>query len=281
MADGAALGGAVRFVGRAFEDLVRAVFEKTQLDHRARPGPRLPSVEKMLTAISAHLQRTASEYEPALLDEVGQLLRRLRNTSTHQTTSADFGRIRARLSTELLLATAKYFEILNSRELLKPQSDFGNSVEDVTSVRSVALEGRLGTRYFFGIDGDDTGRHLEDLFQRSAEGHEFAIYSKRISKAINIVSKQAKQPPLSAEIRFCAGDDLLFEGHYDEAALKSLQDLFFEHSGGNTCSIGYGISPKDAYVAMKMAKAYSGKARVIGIELVSRGEVGDQAERRE
>ncbi len=263
--DGAALGGAVRHVGRAFEDLVRGVF-------KAMLGSELdssPSLHDMLLQISSQLQETAGEYEPHLLSDVAQLLRRLRNASTHEQTSPEFGRIRARLSTELLFATAEYFRILDSRGLLQ-----ATDIDYTAQKRTCAMEGVPGKRYFFGVDGDDTGHALEQLFHRSADGEEFARYSERISSAIEAVAAQAKRSPLGAMIRFCAGDDLLFEGEYNGSALRSLQDLYLKHTGGQSCSIGFGATPKEAYVALKMAKASIGKGRILGVEVVGRSEVG-------
>lgn len=265
--DGAALGGAVRHVGRAFEDLVRSVL-KAMLQ---REPKKTESLHEMLQQISSRLERVAGDYEPHLLGDVSQLLRRLRNASTHEQTSPAFGRIRARLSTELLFATAEYFRILDSQGLLQ-----GTDVAQAAERSACAMTGVNGARYFFGIDGDDTGHRLEELFHRAAAGDEFSIFSSRVSKATEAVAESAQQGPLRATVHFCAGDDLLLEGHYDGDALRGLQDLYERHTGGLTCSIGFGRTAREAYVALKMAKASPGKGRVLGVELVDRNEAAHQ-----
>jgi hypothetical protein len=256
-ADGAALGGAVRHVGRAFEDLIRGVYESLSIG-----SVRPKNLNDMIQQICSHLNKVCPDYEPQLLEEVSQLLRRLRNASTHEQTSPEFGRIRARLSTELLLATSEYFRILNMEGLIKPSITTGMT-------NKCNLVGRPGTQYFFGLDGDDTGRELERLFQGGFDEESFSRFSTAVDSAIRAVSKQIKLTPISGEILFSSGDDILFKGNYSADAIEDLRATYNRIARGHTCSVGFGRTPKEAYIALKMAKATPGKDSVMGVELIS------------
>lgn len=257
--DGAALGGAVRHVGRAFEDLIRGVYESL-----SKNSKRPKTLNDMLDQICTRLNQVAPDYEPQLLEEVSQLLRRLRNASTHEQTSPEFGRIRARLSTELLLATSDYFRILNAKGLLK------HPITTSAVENKCAIEGKAGERYYFGLDGDDTGKELERLFQGAFDEESFSRFSTAVDSAIQAVSEKLKLHPINGEVLFCSGDDILFKGVYDVDALEDLRSTYARLSGGRTCSVGFGRTTKEAYVAMKMAKATPGKDSVIGVELISK-----------
>jgi hypothetical protein len=260
LADGSALGGAVMHVGRAFEDLLRGVHEALF----PTSAGRAKMLNDMLGQICSRLNEIAPDYEPQLLDDVAQLLRRLRNASTHEPTSPDFGRIRARLSTELLLATSEYLRILHFKGLLEPMESTSASTSS-----KYTIEGRSGHTYFFGLDGDDTGRKLEGLFQSGFEPDSLTRFSMAIDAGIRAVSKKLTSAPIQGALLFCSGDDLLFRGKYDADAINELRATYARASGGHTCSIGFGRTPKEAYVALKMAKATPGKDAVMGVELIS------------
>jgi hypothetical protein len=212
-ADGAALGGAVRHVGRAFEDLIRGVHEALFEGSKKRPK----NLNDMLGQMCSRLAEIAPGYEPQLIEDVSQLLRRLRNIATHEQMSPNFGRIRARLSTELLLSTADYFRILYERGLLQPSQ----AIQEGESTKCT-IEGRLGQIYYFGLDGDDMGRELERLFQSGFDADSFSRFSGTIDSAMQAVAAKVAEPPVQGEILFCSGDDILFRGAYHADALEEL-----------------------------------------------------------
>ena len=259
--DGAALGGAVRHVGRAFEDLIRGVCDALSPSN----GRRAKNLNGMIGEVCSHLKNVAQDYEPQLLEEVSQLLRRLRNASTHEQTSPEFGRIRARLGTELLLATSEYLNVLNQKGYLR----YPTISATEGAISKCAIEGRLGELYFFGLDGDDTGRELERLFQGNFEEATFSKFSKDIDSAIAEVSRKVKVPPINGTVLFSSGDDVFFKGRYDTAGIEYLRSIYVQRTGGRTCSVGFGKTPREAYIALKMAKGNPGKDCVMGVELLS------------
>ncbi len=261
--DGAALGGAVRYVGRAFEDLVRGVQNELFTGTLTQTKKSDDRLYQMLNQICSRLFETAPDYEPKLIEDVSQLLRRLRNDATHEQISFELGRIKARLSTELLFSTSDYFRILFDDGLIKPLS---------TTIKperqKCKINGQSGLKYYFGLDGDDTGRELERLFQLDVNNESFRKFSNEIDNAMKKVSKKVKEAPLHGKIIFCSGDDLFFQGKYHVEALEELRYTFNLVSGGRTCCIGFGKTPREAYVALKMAKANPGKDCMIGVEFV-------------
>jgi hypothetical protein len=259
--DSAALGGAIRYVGRAFEDLIRNIHSMLFQENNSKQINI--SLKDMLDNICSRLSETASNYEPQLIENISQLLRFLRNEATHEHSSVDFGRIRAQLSTELLFSTVDYFQILYDSEFIKPLQKGGNN-----DLKKIKINGQNGEVYYFGLDGDDTGRELERLFQLNVKNDLFCRFSQSIDNAMKAISKKVKEQPINGKVVFCSGDDLFFSGTYNIDALEELRNIFSKIATDRTCSIGFGKTPKEAYVALKMAKENMGKNCVMGVEFV-------------
>lgn len=77
---------------------------------------------------------------------------------------------------------------------------------------------------------------------------------------LNNVTKKA--------IIFATGDDMLFKGPFNETVLQDLRQMYQEITPGLTCSIGYGRSLQEVYLALKLAKAEPGKNCIVGIEIL-------------
>jgi hypothetical protein len=257
--DGATLGGAVRHVGRAFEDLMRALFDAVS----ASPGGKPKTLYDMLARINAQMSQVAPEGDPRLFYDINELLRRIRNACTHGQVSPEFGRIHARLSTELLLASAEYVRLYHAKGLLAGSKSSGAVLDQC------AIDGSPGLTYYFGVDGDDTGLRLERFLQGGGDHEALTRFSASIEGAIQSMAKSVQQSPLNGEVLFAVGDDLLFRGTYDRDAVADLKNMYSRLADGVTCSVGFGKTMKEAYVALKMAKAAPGKDAIVGIELVT------------
>lgn len=258
--DGPALGAAVMHVGRAYEDLVRVVYRAVFPDSAAHPPDVSPAMDQLLK----HLREVAPEYGAHILAGMSGVLRDLRNASTHEQVLPELGRVRARIATELFLAIADIFSILHGNGVLSPLHT-GNAAKQA---KRCIIEGRRGETYFFGLDGDDTGRRLERLFQASASESDFANFSRLVDEARDALGRKILLAPINGEILFSSGDDILFKGCYDALALDDLRYTYRQVTGVQTCSIGFGRTLKEAYVALKMAKASPGKDAVMGVEIV-------------
>lgn len=121
--------------------------------------------------------------------------------------------------------------------------------------------------FYFGLDGDNTGAILEGLFLSSSSESGFRKLSKSIVKSIEEIEKIIRKQLAKGEIIFAAGDDVLFKGVFDEALLGLLQRKYQDTTSGLTCSIGYGRSFQEVYLALKLAKSKPGKNSIMGINL--------------
>ena len=100
----------------------------------------------------------------------------------------------------------------------------------------------------------------------STSENKFKKISESIVKAINEISKFIRSNTKNSVI-FAAGDDLLFKGYIDEDMLKNIQKIYKSTTSGLTCSIGYGRSFQEVYLALKLAKTQPGKNSIIGIKI--------------
>lgn len=136
-------------------------------------------------------------------------------------------------------------------------------------------------QFYFGVDGDNTGVILEQLFR--AEGsHDdlFRRMSEVVASAIDTIVQTITSQSKEALIIFAAGDDILFKSHYNSQLLQKIQEQYkaitstltsdLESLGvpNPTCSIGYGRSLREVYLALKLAKSKLGKNSIVGIEAV-------------
>ncbi|MDP5016068.1 MAG: mCpol domain-containing protein, partial [Dolichospermum sp.] len=127
----------------------------------------------------------------------------------------------------------------------------------------IALEENL----YYGLDGDDTGKILEELFLACSDEASFRKLSKDITNAISKIAKVVTDELGKNAIVFEAGDDLLFKGNLPEEKLLEMQAIYSQSTPGLTCSIGYGRSFQEVYLALKLAKTQPGKNAIVGIEL--------------
>jgi len=120
--------------------------------------------------------------------------------------------------------------------------------------------------YYFGIDGDNTGAYLEKLLINE-DIRELKMISKKITKALNAIENYIKEvfDKNEYEIIFKTGDDMLLRGRLSFKDLKKIQEIYKETTDSLTCSIGFGKTSKDAYMALKLAKANPQKNMIKGI----------------
>ena len=113
---------------------------------------------------------------------------------------------------------------------------------------------------FLAADGDDVGRKIEFLIVTN-QIDVLSEFFNNFQSAMFWLSERLKND-FGAKIIFNGGDNLLADLQIDEARIKELESLrveFFSLSKA-TLSFGIGINPRQAYFALKLAKA-SGKDR--------------------
>lgn len=121
--------------------------------------------------------------------------------------------------------------------------------------------------FYFGLDGDNTGSILEDLFLAASDEKSFRRMSEAVDKAVKEIVRMIRTEIPRSNVIFAAGDDVLFKGCFDQAIIQSIQQKYQEVTMGLTCSIGYGRSFREVYLALKLAKTEPGKNSIVGIEL--------------
>lgn len=249
--DGSTLSGAVGHVGRAFEMIVRTYGR----DEGSAGEDR--SLRRILSRLQSTVARTVPREEAEFFRQTTSLLAELRNTAAHRTLPPHAAELRARLAVELILI------VLDTLGSLEDSIATDAATKESHSLIADTLHPNENQDYYVGIDGDDIGLELQEYFADDAEASDFARFSNKISTATREVAKRAKE--LGCKILFQAGDDIFFRGKYRSGMLEELQELF-EERAGQSCSIGFGPTPRDAYVAMKLAKARPGKRAIVGLE---------------
>jgi hypothetical protein len=107
---------------------------------------------------------------------------------------------------------------------------------------------------FYGLDGDKVGRVIEGMFVRG-EVDSLRKFSGAVVAALKCLADSVAEQ--GGDVILAGGDSLLFEGDFDDRSCQALLDRFAELTGC-TASIGSGVSIRDAYLALKLAKANGG-----------------------
>ncbi len=251
-------------ISASVEDLISILIDKfitKDKSHKEGPlmfGNKLKLIEKEMQS------KKQRDFDFDFFTKFNEFIRFLRNSSTHKGRHlTDIERFKADLSVKMTFPfigfyTDIVYPILASNNPIEPQKKIsiltgpGNNIDEI---------------FYFGLDGDDTGSLLEELFLSSYDEAKFKKMSNSIMQAIDEIKKYISINSNNAII-FAAGDDILFKGNFNESALHALQQIYQKTTSGLTCSIGYGRSLREVYVALKFAKAEPGKNSIVGIEIV-------------
>lgn len=186
----------------------------------------------------------------------------LRNSTTHKgRLLTDVEKFKADLSVSMSFPFIEFYT-----EIVHPLLASGAPIEKPQKIRRLSLSDFLEGTFYYGLDGDNTGAILEDLFLSSSDEGRFRKLSKSVTKAINEISKFIQDNSAQNSVVFEAGDDILFKGNFNEHALKTMQQMYRDRTSGLTCSIGYGRSFREVYLALKLAKTTPGKNSIAGVE---------------
>ena len=77
---------------------------------------------------------------------------------------------------------------------------------------------------------------------------------------------------------FAGGDSILFKGFFKQHELEEIKEIYKKSTkrsdpsgSGLTCSIGYGRTLTETYLALKIAKTQPGKNSIFGFKLADKG----------
>ena len=118
----------------------------------------------------------------------------------------------------------------------------------------------MGSLYL-AADGDDVGRKLE-FFIVTNQMEPLSDFFHNFQSAMVWLAKKLSDE-FNAKIIFNGGDSLLVSLQFDDISVSKLESLRIQFSSLSdaTLSFGLGNNPRQAYFALKLAKA-SGKNRI-------------------
>lgn len=222
-------------------------------------GTKVRKIENIL------INKQPKHFDTDFLKLFNDFMLYLRNSTTHKgNILTDLERFKADLTMKMAFPFLSFYMDLVFPVFKKSDSAKNQTVQRLTLLNEESYN--EDEEYFFGIDGDDTGKILEELFiLYGNDKKRFKKTSSDIKKGVKKIYDRVKKK--KGEIIFEAGDDLLFKGKFSFSELRDIQKVYFKDTNGQTCSIAYGKTLYATFVAMKMAKAQPGKNAIIGIDI--------------
>lgn len=245
-------------ISTSIEDLI------TYLVEQFAPETNANMMGEKLGAIRSQIESRASDdFDIVFFRKLNDFVLHLRNSATHQGRQlSNIEKFKAELAVKMAFPFIAFYtdivyDILSSNtEVTKPK-------------KIIELDDPMppGTLMYYGLDGDDTGQALEELFLHAKKQEHFRKISESIKRAIAIIRNKIKKKEGKNSIVFEAGDDLLFSGRFSKTELEEFRGIYNTETSGMTCSIGYGKSFQEVYLAMKLAKTTPGKNTIMGAQL--------------
>lgn len=194
------------------------------------------------------IKRTAPpEFDSKFLEKFNEFMLYLRNSTTHKAlTVSDSEKFKAALSMQMSIVFLDYYSKIVYKELKKTEN---NNVK--IKIKDILPDEKV--ERFLGIDGDNTGQILESLLQSNQGEKELSEFSKKVKKAKDAVVNYIKSS-IDGKVIFAEGDDILCKGHFNMENLVKIKEIYFEKTGGMTCSVAYGNDFKEVLFSMKLAK---------------------------
>ncbi len=253
-------------IAASVEDLITIFIKKFSLEGNST-DKRPPTFGTKLRSIESRLEgKTPSDFDFEFFRKFNDFMLYLRNSSTHKsTTLADTERFKADLSVKMSFIFIEFYMDIVHR--LLASSNFVETPKKMVMKRLSSSDIIPGEILYFGLDGDDTGTRLEEMFLSARDDTVFKKMSESVTEAIKEI-KKCIESQKGCKVIFAAGDDILFKANFDEATLHSLQQIYQTKTSGLTCSIGYGKSFREVHLALKLAKLEPGKNSIVGIEFV-------------
>lgn len=253
-------------IAASVEDLITLLIKKFSLGGDSTDKGPL-TFGKKLRLIEARFEDKAyKDFDFEFFKKFNDFMLYLRNSSTHKNTAlADIERFKADLSVKMSFPFIEFYvDIIHQ---LLNNHNFTESPAKMVMKRLSNCDIPPGETFYFGLDGDDTGARLEELFLSARDDKVFEEMSKSVVKAVKEIENYIKSRK-GSKVLFAAGDDILFKANFDESVLRLLQEMYQAKASGLTCSIGYGKSFREVHLALKLAKLEPGKNSIVGIEFV-------------
>ncbi len=258
-------------IAASVEDLITLLINKFSLTTNSASDSHMTFGHKIRRIESVLAGEVPNDFDFEFFKKFNDFMLYLRNSSTHKsTTLADIERFKADLSVKMSFPFIEFYA-----DIVYPLFNSGNyAVPPKKMKRLSSSDMTPGATYYFGLDGDNTGLMLEELFMSACDDTTFQKTSETVVNAIKGIRDHIKEQ--AGKIIFVAGDNILFKAAFDESTLRTLQQIYhsktasltYSMGSGLTCSIGYGKSLREVYLALKLAKLEPGKNSIVGIEFV-------------
>lgn len=251
-------------ISASVEDLIRLLVNKFILTDTPDGVDRKTFGQK-LKIIQAKIEKDApSDFDVEFFGKFNDFILYLRNSSTHKgKLLTDLEKFKAELSVKMAFPFIEFYT-----DIVHPLLSNGELSREPKHMKKLTYADIApGDTLYYGLDGDDTGKILEELFLACSDESSFRKLSKDVASAISKISKFVTDKLGKNAVVFEAGDDLLFKGNLQEDMLLEMQAMYSQLTPGLTCSIGYGRSFQEVYLALKLAKTQPGKNAIVGIEL--------------
>jgi hypothetical protein len=246
-------------ISTSIEDLITYLVERFAPETNANMmGEKLGAIRSLIES------RAPDDFDIIFFRKLNDFILYLRNSTTHQGRQlTNIEKFKAELAVKMAFPFIAFYtdivyDILSSNvEVAKPKKI--TELDDPMPPSDTLM--------YYGLDGDNTGQALEELFLHAKKEDHFRRISESIKKAIAGIRNKVKNKDGKNSIIFEAGDDLLFSGRFTKAELEEFRSIYNTGTSGMTCSIGYGKSFQEVYLAMKIAKTTPGKNTIVGAKL--------------
>lgn len=245
------------------EDITSFIIDNfnIQVDGSPTLGSKFKAIENKIKDLGNN------KIDHHFLRSLNDIILKIRNKTVH--TGREIGNtqdINAEIMTSLFFPFMRYYlkhiyPVLCDYEI--DRGKYITSIEELTSPVDQEI-------MYFGLDGDNIGVYLEEGLSNNKE-KDLSTLSNTISRTIKEIANRIKKD-FQAEVIFDSGDGLLFKAPFSEKILNFIKKTFEDRVQFSTCSIGYGPSTQEAYLALKLAKSKPGKNSVVGIRIVNKQE---------
>jgi hypothetical protein len=251
-------------ISASVEDLMSILIDKFALKGSEKEKKTFGD---KIQIIESHIEsNTLPDFDLEFFRKFNDFILYLRNSSTHkQSILRNIEKFKAELSVKMLFPFIEFYTDI-VYPVLKGEKDHDGLVTQVRKLSNTAID--TNEIFYFGLDGDNTGSYLENLFQSSHNEVAFKKLSQSITQAINEMRKYICNSFSKEAIIFATGDGMFFKGPFDEKVLQNLRQMYHRLTSGLTCSVGFGKTLQEVYLALKLAKAEPGKNCMVGIEIV-------------
>lgn len=264
----------VTSLSACIEELITLIIEKNNLfpdnpnANKATLGTKIQRIQKVVKRTVDNKQNSLDiDFDFEFFEKFNDFMHYLRNKTVHKNYRiSDLERFKANLSLKMSFAFIEFYTHI-VEPILSQESPSKSSLK-LRQIHNDYVGSE--TVLYYGLDGDCTGDSFEYLFENSDSESKIKQLSEFITRATKEIGEFIESH--NGEIIFKAGDDLLFKGNFDRSKLSQMQNKY-QKLTGLTCSIGYGKSLKEAYIALKRAKNLkrsencSNDNSIVGIEI--------------